>query len=216
MIKILVVDDHALVRDGIVAMLNSTEGITVVGEAENGNEAVDKVSKLKPDIVIMDINMPGMGGLEAGKIIKEIQPTIKILFLSMEVSELFVSEGIKIGANGFLPKDSKKSDLIEAVTKINAGQNYFPGKVAEIIFQNFYLNAIKGPEIKRVNDKLSKREVEIVILITSGISNKAIADQLFISTRTVDAHRNHIMQKLSLKSTAELVKYALKNQYIKL
>jgi len=211
-IKILIVDDHALVRDGISAMLVTINDFQIVGEAFNGEDAVHKSSTLSPHIIIMDIMMPEMNGLEAAKIIREQEPHIKIIFLSMEVSENFISEAIKVGASGFLPKDSKKSVLVEAIRKVSEGGKYFNQTISEIIFEGFYKKSVTGSKpVPAQNDKISKREMEVIMLIGEGYGNKDIAEKLFISVRTVDAHRNHIMHKLNIHSTAELVKYALKN-----
>lgn len=217
-ISILIVDDHALVRDGIIAMLKNEDDIHIIGEAIDGEEAISKNNALKPDIIIMDIMMPKFNGLEAAKIIKEQHPDSRIIFLSMEVKEDFISEAIKAGASGYIPKDSNKVILINAIRSVYRGEKYFHSMVSELIFNQFYQQSIGNEKVKKTYSagKISNREVEVLKLIASGFSNSQIAEKLFISVRTVDAHRNHIMQKLELNNTAELVKYAIKNDIIEL
>ena len=217
-ISILIVDDHALVRDGIIAMLKNEDDIHIIGEAIDGEEAISKNNALKPDIIIMDIMMPKFNGLEAAKIIKEQHPDSRIIFLSMEVKEDFISEAIKAGASGYIPKDSNKVILINAIRSVYRGEKYFHSMVSELIFNQFYRQSVGNEKVKKTYSagKISNREVEVLKLIASGFSNSQIAEKLFISVRTVDAHRNHIMQKLELNNTAELVKYAIKNDIIEL
>ena len=217
-ISILIVDDHALVRDGIIAMLKNEDDIQIIGEAVDGEEAVAKNNELNPDIIIMDIMMPKFNGLEAAKMIKAQHPGSKIIFLSMEVKEDFISEAIKSGASGYIPKDSNKVILINAIRSVYQGEKYFHSMVSELIFNQFYEKSIGNEKAKKTYSagKISNREVEVLKLIASGFSNSQIAEKLFISVRTVDAHRNHIMQKLELNNTAELVKYAIKNDIIAL
>lgn len=217
-ISILIVDDHALVRDGIIAMLKNEDDIHIIGEAVDGEEAVAKNNELNPDIIIMDIMMPKFNGLEAAKMIKAQHPNSKIIFLSMEVKEDFISEAIKAGASGYIPKDSNKVILINAIRSVFKGEKYFHSMVSELIFNQFYEKSIGNEKAKKTYSagKISNREVEVLKLIASGFSNSQIAEKLFISVRTVDAHRNHIMQKLELNNTAELVKYAIKNDIIAL
>ena len=220
-IKVLIVDDHALIRDGIKAMLKSEKDIEIAGEAVDGVEAFEKYEALQPDIIVMDIMMPKNNGLEAAKNIKAAYPDAKILFISMEVKEEFISEAIKVGASGYIPKDANKEILQHAIKAVNQGEKYFHRQVSDLIFNRFYENSITGEGEKKplkapIKGKISKRELEVLKLIASGYSNSNIAEQLFISVRTVDAHRNHIMQKLELSNTAQLVKYAIKNKIIEL
>lgn len=218
-IKVLVVDDHSLVRDGICAMIGSFADMDVVGEANDGEEAVNKAYLLQPDIILMDIMLPGMSGVEAAKIIKEKHAAIRILFLSMEVSEDFLNEIIKIGAEGYVLKDIRKNELVDAVRKAVSGERYFSKGISDLVFKNFYEANAAGNKPKSnttTQAQLTDRELEVVKLLSQGLSKKEIADQLFISPRTVDAHRSHVMEKLSLKSTVELVKYAIKHDIIQL
>lgn len=216
-IKVFVVDDHALIRDGIMYMLNNAADIQLVGEAAEGLEAIEKIEEKNIDIILMDIILPGMNGVEAAALIKKKRPDIKIIFLSMEVSENFVGEAIKIGASGYLPKDSRKSVLLDAIRVVHQGETYFPAAISEVVFKSFMQKASGVKKEVEVNDvKLSDREIEIVKLLAKGLNHKVIGEQLFISPRTVDAHRTNIMKKLNINSTAELVVYAIKKGYIDL
>lgn len=212
--KILIVDDHALVRDGIISMLVNIEDFEIVGEAADHNEAILKTEIHQPNIILMDIILGDSYGIETATEIKKTFPDVKVIFLSMEVSEKFISEAIKSGANGYIPKDIKKDILIEGIRKVKNGGKFFSERVSEIILEKLYTDT--NSTKKKGDKKLSNRETEVLQLIASGVSNRDIAEQLFISVRTVDAHRNNILQKLVLKSTADLVKYAIKNELIDL
>ncbi|MFY0625299.1 MAG: response regulator transcription factor [Reichenbachiella sp.] len=213
--SILVVDDHSLVREGIITMLSIYDDFEIIGDAESGEEALKKIESDLPDVVLLDINMPGMNGIETAKQIIADFKSVKIIILSMEVTQDHISEAIKAGVSGYLAKDTKKETLAEAIRKVMAGEQFFGEKVSQVIFKGFYKQS-KGERVASENKVLSKREVEVLQQIASGLSNREIADKLFISIRTVDAHRNHIMQKLNLKSTAQLVKYAIKEKLIDL
>lgn len=213
--NILVVDDHSLVREGIITMLSTYDDFNIIGDAESGEDAIKKVDDDVPDVVLLDINMPGMNGIETAKQIISDYPDIKIIMLSMDVTQDHISEAIKAGVAGYLAKDTKKDLLAEAIRKVMGGEQYFGEKVSQVIFKGFYKQS-KGERAASENKDLSKREIEVLRQIASGLSNREIADKLFISIRTVDAHRNHIMQKLNIKSTAQLVKYAIKEKIIDL
>lgn len=213
--SILVVDDHSLVREGIITMLSIYDDFDIIGDAESGEEALKKIESLLPDVVLLDINMPGMNGIETAKQIIADYTSVKIIILSMEVTQDHISEAIKAGVSGYLAKDTKKEILAEAIRKVMLGEQFFGEKVSQVIFKGFYKQS-KGERVASENKVLSKREVEVLQQIASGLSNREIADKLFISIRTVDAHRNHIMQKLNLKSTAQLVKYAIREKLVDL
>ncbi len=216
-IKVLVADDHLLVREGIAAMLNSVEEFELLDLVANGDEVLDKVKQHYPDVIVMDIMMPGMDGFDTAAKLTETFPGSKILLLSMEVSTEFVARAIKNGAKGYLPKDSNKSVLIKAIKAINEGQLYFNNDITETIFRDFYVESKTGKKVNaNKGNAVSKREKEVLTLLSEGKSNREVADALFISVRTVDAHRNHIMKKINAKSTADLVKYAIKNEFISL
>ena len=216
-IKILIADDHTLVRDGLIAMLKMEPDIQIVGEASDGTEVLEKIRTMELDIILMDIMMEEMNGLDTTREIKKISDDIEIILLSMEVNEEFISEGIKNGAKAYLPKDVSRSKLLEAIRKVSSGEIYFSEKVSQIIFENFYNKSVKkkAPSDK-AGTKLSKRELEILKLFAEGKTSQEISDELHISIKTADTHRYNIMQKLQLKNTAELVKYAIKNGYIEI
>lgn len=218
-IKILIVDDHTLVRDGIGAMLASFDDMEVLSEASDGEEAINKASLMDPDLILMDIMLPGINGIEAAKIIKERQADCKILFLSMEVAEEYLNEIIKLGACGYVLKDIRKNELGVAIRKVMDGEPYFSKGISDMVFKKYYetnFSNTKAESQEAPAASLTDREREIVKLLSEGVNKKEIADQLFISPRTVDAHRSNIMEKLRLKSTVELVKYAIKNDIIKI
>jgi DNA-binding NarL/FixJ family response regulator len=215
-IKVLLVDDHTLVRDALAIMLRQVDDIQVVGALSSGEDAVSKVNILAPDVILMDIMLKGMTGIEATRWIKERNSKIKIILLSMEVKKEFVTAGIQSGIDGYLPKDVEKNILLDAIRMAYQGGKYFNEAITSLVFEDFYKkekSTLQTEERLKVTD-LTKREREVLALVANGKSNKEVADQLFISTKTVDTHKTHILDKLGLKNTAELVKYAIKNKLI--
>lgn len=182
---------------------------------------INSLNDLNPNVIIMDIMMTGMTGIEATHWVKDRFPRIKVLILSMEVKREFVSAGIQSGIDGYLPKDIEKNVLIDAVRTLNRGEKFFNEAITTLVFEDFYNKERTNKQVKQhlgSNDlsKLTKRELEILSLIAAGKSTKQVADELFISTKTVDTHKTHILDKLGLSNTAELVKYAIKNELISL
>jgi DNA-binding NarL/FixJ family response regulator len=215
-IKVLLVDDHTLVRDALAIMLKQVDDIQVVGALSSGEDAVNKVNILMPDVILMDIMLKGMTGIEATRWIKERNSKIKIILLSMEVKKEFVTAGIQSGIDGYLPKDVERNILLDAIRMAHQGGKYFNEAITSLVFEDFYKkekSTLQAEERLKVTD-LTKREREVLALVANGKSNKEVADQLFISTKTVDTHKTHILDKLGLKNTAELVKYAIKNKLI--
>ncbi|MDX9769654.1 MAG: response regulator transcription factor [Tenuifilaceae bacterium] len=214
-ISLALVDDHHLVRDGIKSLIEGVEHIDVVIEASNSDELLAKLEEVEPQIAIVDISLPGLSGIEITKILSSRYPNLKVIILSMHTTQEFIFNAIKAGAKGYLPKNITQIELVDAIDGVNAGNEYFSKEISEIILKN-YLKQIKNPD--RVDEyqeqKLTSRESEILKLVAEGYSNQLIADKLCISVRTVESHKNHIMQKLELSSTVELVKYALKNKII--
>jgi DNA-binding NarL/FixJ family response regulator len=220
-IKVVLVDDHRLVRDSIAIMLQQVDDIQIIGAFSNAEELLSKLKDLNPDVIIMDIMMNGMTGIEATHWVKDRFPRIKVLILSMEVKREFVSAGIQSGIDGYLPKDIEKNVLIDAVRTLNRGEKFFNEAITTLVFEDFYNKERTNKQVKQhlgSNElsKLTKRELEILSLIAAGKSAKQVADELFISTKTVDTHKAHILDKLGLSNTAELVKYAIKNELIAL
>jgi DNA-binding NarL/FixJ family response regulator len=213
-IKIVIADDHQLVREGIASMLSGVPDIEVVGLAPSGEEAINRARETQPHIVLMDIIMPGMSGIEASRWIKEIDESIRVIIVTMEISKDFVSAAIKSGVDGYLPKDVAKETLIEAIRSVHNGDRYFNDAIKKLIFEDFYsLEKLKNPK-KVLPNQLTKRESEILALVAAGKSNKDIAEILSISTKTVETHKTHILIKLGLNNNAELVRYAVKNNII--
>lgn len=216
--KVLIVDDHRLLRDGLTALLNQAEDIEIVGSVPSGEEAISIFPSLKPDVILMDIMMGGMTGIEATRWIKEQDPNAKVILISSEVKKELVTAGIQCGIDGYLPKDVDLAILRDAITTVKNGGRYFNEAITNLVFEDFYqkkkLTNMSG-KVTLPND-LTKREQEVLALVASGKSNQEVADELFISIKTVDTHKNHILDKLGLKNTAELVRYAIKNKLISL
>ena len=206
-IKIFLVDDHNLFREGLRFLLSGNELISEIYEAENGKELLKKVLDVKPDIILMDIEMPEMNGIEATKETLKIFPEAKIIALSMYANENFYSEMIDAGAKGFLLKNSKFEDVQKAIADVNKGKNYFSPEIMEAIIKN-----LNKKQQNKKNSELTEREIEVLYNICKGMSNNKIANFLFISKRTVDKHRENILLKTQSKNTAGLVIYAIKNK----
>lgn len=217
-IKVLIVDDHRLLRDGLAALLNLAEDIQVVGSVATGEEAISIFPSLKPDVILMDIMMGGMTGIEATRWIKEQDNNVKVILISSEIKKELVTAGIQCGIDGYLPKDVDQNVLQEAIRTVRKGGRYFNEAITNLVFEDFYQKKkLTNPHGKvTLPNDLTKREQEVLALVASGKSNQEVADDLFISIKTVDTHKNHILDKLGLKNTAELVKYAIKNNLISL
>jgi len=216
-IKILIVDDHQIVRDGIVSLLSDIPELEIIGEASGYNELVAIMkNKEHPDIIIMDISMPEKTGVEITEIITSDFPNSKVLILSMYVNEVFIVNSLKAGAKGYLPKNTTKNELLEAINVVYNGDEYFSKPVSDILMKSYVQKIKQSEEIASKEAVLSTRETEILKLFVEGLSNSEIADKLFISIRTVESHKNHIMQKMGFKSTVEMVKYAIKNNITKI
>lgn len=215
-IKILVVDDHQLIVNGIKAMLEPIADFNIIGEANDGNEAISKAIDLIPDVIIMDISMPDLSGIEASKIIVKNNPEIKVLALTQHEDSEYVIQMLNAGAMGYLLKNSRKDEFIEAIISVSKGEKYFSKKISNLLLNNLLQD--NKPELNENGAKvtLTKREKEITKKIVEEMSNQQIADDLNISLRTVETHRRNIMQKLNVKSAVSLVKYAVQNHLITL
>lgn len=209
-IRILLADDHAILRAGLVRLLGEEKDIEVVGEAENGREAVQKVQELHPDIVLMDIGMPVMNGMEATKQIKKRDADVKVLVLTMHDNEEYLFQVLQAGAAGYVLKKAADSDLVNAIHVVSRGDCFLYPSAAKMVVEN-YLDKLKhGQEPTSSFDTLTDREREILKLVAEGHTNREIAETLFISVKTVETHKANIMEKLNLHKRAELVKYAIK------
>jgi len=208
-IKVVLADDHVVVRNGIKMLLESAGEIQVIGEASNGQEALEVVNQLQPDVLIIDIRMPIMNGLEATSKLGSYSDKTKALILSMHNDEEYVLQAMDSGASGYLLKDTSKEEFIKAIHSVNQGGKYFSGDISNILV-NSYLN-VKSNKQRKSSDNvkqydLTKREKEILNLIVQGINNKDIADQLGKSVRTIETHRFNIMKKLNVNNVVELIK----------
>jgi DNA-binding NarL/FixJ family response regulator len=214
-IRVLLVDDHAILREGVHALLAREPDILVVGEAADGQEALEQVPRLKPDVVIMDIVMPNMNGLEATRLITERHPESKVLILSMYDDHEYVVQIIQAGASGYVLKRVVTEDLVRAIREVNAGESFlYPPIAAKLIGD--YLRVTKGERSDVPGEPLTAREREILKLIADGHTNQVIAGQLGLSRKTVDSHRANAMRKLDLHDVTEVVKYALRTGMITL
>jgi DNA-binding NarL/FixJ family response regulator len=212
-IKIVLADDHRIFRDGLKSLLSEVDFINVIGEASGGKELLEKLKTLKPDMVIVDISMKDMSGIDVSKQIVSNYPEIKIMILSMHTNEEFVISAVKAGVNGYLSKDASREELLDAIKIIHEGGECY-SKLVSDNFLKSYVKKVKTEHSLLENKTLTQREIEILKLAAVGTSNKEIADKLFISIKTVDCHKNNIVQKLKLKNTAEMVLYAVKNKII--
>lgn len=216
-IKILLVDDHQLVRTGIANLLAGEPDIEVVGEASNAAEMIDLLKQQHPDLAVLDIALPDMSGIELARQMVLEFPAVKVIFLSMYTSEEFVFNAINSGAKGYLPKNTSRAELLEAIRTVNRGEEYFAESISNTILKSYIKKAKSGSLDQLRNESLlSKREMEVLRLFAQGLTNQEIADKLFISIRTVESHKNHIMQRLELKTTVDLIKFALRNNLVTL
>lgn len=208
-IRILLVDDHTIMREGLRSLIEKDPEAVVVGEASDGVMAVKLAGDLTPDLVVMDLTMPEMNGIDATREIVRKFPSVKVLALSMESDRYFVVEALKAGANGYLLKDSAFSEISEAVRTVARGETFLPQKIATLLVKDF-LQCIPD-EVSSTFESLSPREREILQLVADGNNTKEIAFQLGTSTKTVENQRNALMNKLNLFSIAELTKYAVRH-----
>lgn len=211
-IRILLVDDHPLVLEGISARLEGEAGIQVIGQASNGQEALDLSSALKPDVVLMDISMPVMNGLEAAEHFHNEQPNVRVLILSMHENREYIVKMIQSGAAGYVLKDVSSDELLRAIQTVNQGGTYFSAGASEALFSEFG----HSDQPEKAETGLTKREETVLKLIAEGQVNKEIARTLNISVRTVETHRQNIKQKLNIQTAAGLTKYALEHNLISL
>jgi two-component system nitrate/nitrite response regulator NarL len=207
-IRILLVDDHPLVRSGIKSELNDFDFIEVCGEASTGKEGVSKADLLKPDVILLDINMPDINGIEAMKLIKNKTPNTKIIALTMHDSKHYILEMMRLGALGYVLKDSDPGEVVKAIQRVYEGKTYFSSNISAKVM-DFYSSEIRKIKKPYIINKLTGRESEVLTYIVKGNSNKQIASRLNISVRTVETHRDRIMHKLNIHSVAGLTKYAI-------
>jgi DNA-binding NarL/FixJ family response regulator len=206
-IRIFLADDHQIVRDGLRALLEKEAGFTVVGEAQDGTCALQMVEKLRPDVAVMDISMPGLNGIDAAQKIRDLDPNIKVLALSMHASRRFVADMLRAGACGYLLKDSAAEELAKAIRVVASGKIYLSPAVSHVIADEFVQ---RSGDIRSARAILTARELEVLQRLAEGKTMKEIAFELNVSVKTVESHRARISEKLGIASIAELTKYALR------
>lgn len=215
-IKVLLVDDHQIVRDGIKSILTDEQDILLVGSVSSANEALTFIDTNLPDVVIADLSMPNISGIELTEIITAKYTSVKVLILSMFNNEEYIVKAIQAGAKGYLPKqDSTTEILLEAIRTIHNGDDFFSPSISKIVMKSF-VNNLKGSRTNKPSEKiqLTSREKEILKLYVEGFTNAEISDKLNLSIHTVKTHKNNIMQKYNFKSTVEMIKYAIKNKIV--
>jgi DNA-binding NarL/FixJ family response regulator len=209
MIKILIADDHPVVRKGLKEIIQATPDMTVSGEASDGQEVLEKVMKIDFDVVVLDIAMPGRSGLDILKELKSEKPELPVLILSIHPEEQYAVRVLKAGASGYLTKDSAPDELITAIRKVSRGKKYISASLAEKLAYDLEIGAEKP-----LHETLSDREYEVMCLIASGKTVKEIAEQLFLSGKTISTYRSRILEKMKMRSSAELTHYAIKQELV--
>jgi DNA-binding NarL/FixJ family response regulator len=214
--KVLIADDHALVREGIAAFLKLCEDVEVVGEASDGLEAIEKTNKLRPDIVIMDINMPKLGGLETTLEIKKTHPDIKVLVLTQYEDREYIARFLKAGVSGYLLKKAVGSDLIMALKAVARGELYLYSSIASEVVAGYLHGDKKQADVECPYERLTDREKQVLKLVAEGYTHKEMADMLGISVKTVIAHQTNIGEKLGIHTRAGLIKFSIQKGIIKI
>jgi two-component system, NarL family, response regulator NreC len=219
-IRVLLADDHELVRKGLAKLLESYKDLTIVGEAGDGVEAVEQTKQLNPDVLVIDLSMPRLSGIEATKIIRKECPKVAVLVLTMYQKEEYVYQILKSGAGGYILKDAGKDVLADAIRTVAKGEKYYSPRVSEIMVDGFLRKTVSSAEnpsgdVEGLNVSLTKREKEVLSLIAEGLNSEEISGKLFISPRTVDTHRTNIMQKLDIHDAGHLIRFAIDHGFSK-
>jgi DNA-binding NarL/FixJ family response regulator len=211
MISIMVADDHGIVREGLRRLLESENDLEVIGEARDGQELLERVAQKRPDVVVLDISMPRLGGLETLEHMRKSHPDVKAILLSVHSDPPFIQSAISLGADGYVLKDGPASEIITAIREVMRGGSYFSPSVAREIVEQ-----MRNPDLQKDNpfSLLSARERQVLHLIADGLSAKEIGSQLNISAKTVEAHRSSLMRKVGVRKATELVRYALRHGLI--
>lgn len=212
-ITVLIVDDHPLLRQGLKTLLELEGGITVVGQASNGSEAIRLAKQLQPDVVLLDINMPGMNGVEVAKVLREQQPDLGILVLTIHDDETYVKEMIRSGAKGYLLKDAEPRQVVQAIKKVAAGESVYPTDLMERVMERYHQLEVRMGRLQSaaaINDlSLTNRELEILRYIVEGMRNKEIANALYISEKTVKNHITNLLRKLDVEDRTQAAVFAV-------
>ena len=209
MIKVMIVDDHLIVREGLKQIITEASDITVVDEASNGTEAIEKVRQVACDVLLLDISMPGRSGLEILKDLNNEAPTLSVLILTMHPEEQYAVRVLKAGASGYLTKESAPDELIEAIRKVSSGGKYISSTLAEKLAYDLAIDTGRPP-----HETLSDREFEVMCMIASGKTVTEIADEMTLSVKTISTYRSRILDKMRMKTNAELTYYSIKNQLV--
>jgi len=213
-VRVLLAEDHTIVRKGLCSLLDGEAGIEVIGEAEDGRQAIKKVEQLLPDVVLMDIAMPGLNGLEATRQIKKRFPEVKVLILTMHANEEYIFQILRAGASGYVVKQAAPSELVSAIQAAYRGESFLSPSISRKVIEE-YIRQAEATAEKDSYDQLTNREREVLQLIAEGHPNREIAEMLHISVKTVETHRAHLMDKLDIHSTAELTQYAIRKGVIR-
>jgi len=212
-VRLIIADDHRLFREGLANLLSDSKDIEIIAEAENGIDVIEKAKELNPDVIVMDIGMPLLNGVDATvRLFKEL-PAIKVIALSMHSEKQYIKGMLEAGASGYLFKNCAYDELIEAIHTVNAGKKYLSDKITEIMIQD-YLG--KEERMSESDSELTERESEILKLIAEGVPTSEISELLFVSVKTIGTHKQHLLEKLNLKTSTDLVKYAIKKGIITL
>ncbi len=212
--RVLVADDHEVVRSGIRALLESQRGIEVCGEAANGAETIEYVKAHKPDLVLLDLVMPEMNGIEVARMIRQASPESDVVILSMHFSEMIAQEALRVGARGYILKSDAHDDLLMAIEQLRQGKTYFTRRLEGLRNAHFRAGTDWYEDCQGAKVPLSHREIEILQMLAEGNSNKQVAASLGISTRTVETHRSRIMHKMSFSNYSELIRFAIRNNLL--
>lgn len=210
MINVFLADDHAVVRDGMCALMDAESDIQVVGTAGDGRQAVRQVENTQPDVVVMDIAMPELNGIEATRQISETCPAVKVIILSMHDSSEHIYQALKAGAKGYLLKDSAGKEVVSAIRAVSSGRRYLSDRIEETVIEGYVFHKDAAPG-KAPLEKLSDRERQVLLLVVEGKSSTEISEILFLSPKTVDNYRSRLMQKLGIRDLRELVKFAIQH-----
>jgi two-component system, NarL family, response regulator NreC len=214
-VKILLVDDHEIVYMGLEKLLSSVPELKLVGIAKDGEEALEKVKKLQPDVILLDIGIPKINGLKVTEEIVKKYPKTKVILHTSYTDEEYIVKGFEVGAMGYVPKNFNADQIVEAINMVTNGERYIKGLVSEALMNSFFRKDEKKDHAQGpAHAILTDRELEVLKYITKGMSNNDIAQELYISIRTVEVHKANIMKKLSINNTAELVVYAIKNNLV--
>lgn len=212
-VKVFIVEDHEIVRQGIRALLEGNDEVEIVGEAVNGADAIEKLRNISPDVILMDMNMPVMNGLESTRVIKKNFPSVKVLTLSMHDHESYLSDMLEAGASGYILKNSSREELLFAIKKIAGDGIYIGPEFALNMLSKYKIE--NGPIVQHVKIELTDKEREVLDLIADGLTNVQIANKLFTSVRTIETRRKKLLDKTGTNNTATLIRYSVRNGLIK-